>query len=78
MDLEVCERVRERGGSGVATGGKGGPLDREKFDKNREKEGENKENVIKGGKNFEKGEKSERFFHFFPPDRWGWLRYCVG
>ena len=56
------------------------PLDSKKIAKNQEKEGENqeKEGEIqeKEGKIWKKRINQERFFHFAPPDWWGWLRYC--
>ena len=42
------------------------PLTAKNLPKIRKKEGENQE---KEGKNLEKEERSERFFHFAPPDR---------
>ena len=76
-------------GSGVATAGQGGqsaPLTK-KIAENREKEGALCPPLTKklpkigkkrgkSGKKWEKEEKSGRFFHFVPPDRYGWLRYC--
>ena len=61
--------------SGVATGG-GAEChpDSEKNAKNQEKEVKNRE--IRG-KIRKKRQKSERFFHFAPPDRQGWLRYWM-
>ena len=49
------------------------PPDSEKFAKNREEKGQNRE---KRGKIGKKRQKSGGFFHFAPPDRQGWLRYC--
>ena len=51
------------------------PLDSEKFGKKRGKWGEG--NREKRGKIGKKRQKSGRFFHFAPSDRWGWLRYWV-
>ena len=67
--------------SGVATGVKGGQSatpDSEKFARNWEKRGKIRKIEKKEDKSGRKGKNLvfQRFFHFAPPDRKGWLRYC--
>ena len=51
--------------------------DSEKYAKSQEKEGRKRNNRGKAEKLGKKRQKLASFFHFAPPDRLGWLRYCL-
>ena len=69
----VLMKQKWRSHGGGDHGGQSVTPDSEKFAKNREKVRKNRE---KRGKIGKKRQKSGSFFHFAPPDRQGWLRYC--
>ena len=72
-DVRTCSGIA----TGVARGAECHPWQR-KFCQKSGKRGKNQEkmkNREKRGQIGEKRQESGSFFHFAPPDRWGWLRY---